>query len=98
MISLQGENRDKNPHTLRKQLSLEVTLFSREITFPISLFIYKEVARLNDLMCPAWDVRGTAVKAEGERIFVLKVVQNRTLIYSLMSQHAGNLYCPLPLI
>lgn len=73
MIALQGENHGKNPHTLRKQKSLEVTLFSREMTFPISLFIYKEVARLNDLTCPAQDAWGASVKADGERIFVLRV-------------------------
>ena len=60
-----GENVGKTSHALRKQESLEVTSFSKEIIFPRTLFIYKEVARLHGLLCPAWDARGTSVKAEG---------------------------------
>lgn len=83
MISLEGENHGKNPHSPGKQKSLELTLFSGDITFPISLFIYKEVARLNDLLCTARDARGTSAKAEGGRIFVTAFCANMLVIITV---------------
>lgn len=84
MTFLQGENHSKNPQALRKQESLEVTSFTREITFPRILFIYKEVARLNGLMCPARDAWGTSEKAEAGRIFfVLRLSKTGHLFTAL---------------